>query len=235
MTFDVRMTDRLGVQVAATLPDVTRTAAVARPNGTTIDFRETFSGIGDTSLLGWYRVRPFRRWVPTVNVGLSLPTGRTETPRFRSELDNGSLVPTSRLQRGSGTVDPIFGASLNREIDPWTVFASLAARTPLAENRDGLRTGVSMELGAGAARYAGSHRLAIFDRLGWLHRQQDVFRGTPVLVGGGDWLYATPGVGVLVGKGVNVQAEVKLPIYRSLANKQLDSAAIFQLGISRAF
>jgi hypothetical protein len=32
-----------------------------------------------------------------------------------------------------------------------------------------------------------------------------------------------------------VQVEVKLPIYRSLANTQLDSSAIFQLGISRAF
>jgi copper chaperone CopZ len=30
-----------------------------------------------------------------------------------------------------------------------------------------------------------------------------------VLVGGGNWLYGTPGIGVLVGKGVNVQAEVK--------------------------
>jgi hypothetical protein len=75
----------------------------------------------------------------------------------------------------------------------------------------------------------------MFGRLGWLHRQQDVFRGRRVLVGGGNWLYATPGVGILVRRGVNVQAEVKLPIHRSLWNKQLDSSAIFQLGISRAF
>ena len=62
-----------------------------------------------------------------------------------------------------------------------------------------------------------------------------MFRGTPVLVGGGNWIYATPGVGILVGKGINVQAEVKLPLYRSLANKQLDSSAVFQFGVSRAF
>ena len=81
----------------------------------------------------------------------------------------------------------------------------------------------------------GTHRVTGFARLGWLHRQQDVFQGTPVLVGGGNWLYLTPGAAVQVGKGVTVQAEVKLPIYRSLANKQLDSSAIFQFGISRAF
>ena len=40
---------------------------------------------------------------------------------------------------------------------------------------------------------------------------------------------------MLVGKGINVQAEVKVPLYRSLANKQLDSQAILQFGISRAF
>jgi hypothetical protein len=54
-----------------------------------------------------------------------------------------------------------------------------------------------------------------------LHRKQDSFRGTRVLVGGGNWLYVTPGIGVLAGKGINVQAEIKVPLYRSLSNKQL--------------
>nr|MBA2514397.1 hypothetical protein [Solirubrobacterales bacterium] len=102
-------------------------------------------------------------------------------------------------------------------------------------NKDGLRTGASFETGAGVARYTPVRRIGVFGRLGWLHREQDIFRGTPVLVGGGNWIYATPGVGILVGKGINVQAEVKLPLYRSLSNKQLDSSAVFQLGVSRAF
>jgi hypothetical protein len=56
-----------------------------------------------------------------------------------------------------------------------------------------------------------------------------------VLVGGGNWLYFTPGIAVVVGKGLQAQAEVKLPVYRSLSNRQLDSSAIFQFGVSRAF
>lgn len=116
-----------------------------------------------------------------------------------------------------------------------TGFASIAARTPLYENGDGLRTGASIEINGGAARELWNHRVTGLARLGWLHRQQDVFRGTPVLVGGGNWLYVTPGVGLLIGKGVNVQAEVKVPLYRSLANKQLDSRAVFQFGVSRSF
>ena len=53
--------------------------------------------------------------------------------------------------------------------------------------------------------------------------------------GGGEWLYVTPGVGVLVGHGLNVQADLKLPLYRRLANRQLDSHAIFEFGVSRQF
>lgn len=234
LTLDVRLTDRFGVQAAATVPDVTRTAVIPRPTGV-FNFKETFSGIGDTSLLGWYRLRPVHGWNVVLNAGGSLPTGKTERPRFRSELEGGSLVPTSRLQRGSGTFDPLFGFSLDRRFTPIIVFGSVAARTPLYENDEGLRTGASWEVNGGAARELGNHRVIGFSRLGWLHRRQDVFDGIPVLVGGGNWLYLTPGVTVQVGKGVNVQAEVKLPIYRSLANKQLDSSAIFQFGISRAF
>lgn len=234
LTLDVRLTEQFGVQAAASVPDITRTAAIPRETGT-FDFKETFSGLGDTSVLGWYRLGPVARWNVVVNVGASLPTGRTERPRFRSELEDGSLVPMSRLQRGSGTVDPLFGFSVDRRFRQAVVFGSMAARTPVHENSDGLRTGASWETNGGLAREVGTHRITAFARVGWLYRAQDFFDGTPVLVGGGNWLYLTPGVAVQVGKGINVQAEVKLPVYRSLANKQLDSSAIFQFGVSRAF
>jgi len=226
LTLDARFTPQLGVQAAVTLPDVTRSAT---------NFSETFQGLGDTSLIGWYRLRPIHRWYVVMNLGASLPTGKTETPRFRAELQGGDLVPLSRLQRGSGTVDPLFGASVTRSALGVTLFGNVAARTPLYENGTGLRTGASSEVNSGMAREIGSHRVSAFARLGWLHRQQDAFEGTPVLVGGGNWLYLTPGVAVQVGGGINVQAEVKVPVYRSLANRQLDSSAILQFGISRGF
>ncbi|MGQ0733357.1 MAG: hypothetical protein ACT4QD_06825 [Acidobacteriota bacterium] len=234
VTLDLRLTERLGVQVAGTFPNVTRTAALPRPTGP-FNFSETFSGLGDTSVLTWYRLRPIKRWYAIVNAGLSLPTGKTETPRFRPELANGNLVPVSRLQRGSGTVDPLIGASVNRRLGAFTFFNSAAARLPVTENDVGLRTGQSAEFNTGVARALGTHRVTGFARLGWLHREQDVFLGTPVLVGGGDWVYLTPGIAAQVGKGINVQAEVKFPILRTLANRQLDSSAVFQFGISRAF
>lgn len=234
MTVDVRITNQFGLQAAASIPDVTRSAVVPRPTGA-FNFKETFRGMGDTAVLGWYRLRPVRSWYTVINGGASFPTGKTETPRFRPELESGSLVPMSRLQRGSGTFDPLFGLNVARRFEALTVFGSVAARIPLAENDDGLRTGASSEVNTGLARDLGTSRVSALVRLGWLHREQDSFRGTPVLVGGGNWLYITPGIAAQIGKGINVQAEVKMPLYRSLANKQLDSSAIFQFGVSRAF
>lgn len=103
----------------------------------------------------------------------------------------------SRLQRGSGTVDSIVGLSVEHPLHGGRWIGSLAARTPVAENSDGLRVGASWELGTGWAHTVKTHRVMAFGRMDWLHRQQDVFNGTPVLVGGGNWLYLTPGVAVM--------------------------------------
>jgi hypothetical protein len=233
LTGDLRLTQAFGVQVTATVPDVTRSAVVERPTST-VDFSETFYGTGDTSVIAWRRYATFG-WNLTVNGGVSLPTGKTERPRFRTELDDGSLVPTSRLQRGTGTFDPIVGMSMNKligQIFPpgLRVFVSGAARAPLAENEFGLRTGASWEIGAGASREVKWHPLIAIGRISWLHRERDVFERTPVLVGGGNWLYVAPAVALALGK-VTIQAELKVPVYRDLANRQLDAARSVQVGV----
>ena len=61
------------------------------------------SGLGDIVAGAWYRGGSPPRWSWTANRALSIPTGATRRPRFRDELVNGSLVPLSRLQRGTGT------------------------------------------------------------------------------------------------------------------------------------
>ena len=234
VTGDVRITDLFGVQVTTTLPDVTRSAVVQRP-ASTIVFSETFRGVGDTSVIAWQRFVTATGWNVTLNAGVSLPTGKTEQPRFRGIDENDSLIPASRLQRGSGTVDPLVGLSANKVVaglfPPGTrVFVSGAARVPLAENEFGLRTGASWEIGGGGSREIKFHWLVAIARLSWLHREQDVFDGVPVLVGGGDWIAVAPSAAVNIGP-VTVQAEIKLPVYRSLANRQLDASRSFQVGI----
>jgi hypothetical protein len=233
VTADVRLFKAAGLQLTTTIPDVTRSAVVARPDGD-LEFSETFAGLGDMSLIAWHR-RVLRGWNVTFNGGTSLPTGRTERPRFSAELDGDSLVPVSRLQRGTGTFDPLLGVTVNRSysqlLPPGTrLFASAAVRAPIAENEHGLRTGASSEIGFGGSRETFWHQLVIIARLSWLHRAQDVFAGVPVLVGGGDWIYLSPGAAVTFGK-FTVQTEFKFPVHRTLANRQLDSPRSFQIGV----
>lgn len=233
LSFDVRLTPRLGLQFTGAVPLIVRTGVVPRPAGA-IEFRDEVRGLGDTTAGVWYR-RSRGGWNWTINGGISIPTGSTRKPRFRPELEAGSLVPMSRLQRGSGTWDPLFGLVVEHPIAGGRWVNSLATRTPLAQNDDGLRVGAAWEWSSGWARTLGTHKAMAYGRFDWLHRQQDAFNGTPVLVGGGDWLYASPGIAVVIAKNINVQAEVKLPLYRQLRNRQLDSQAIFQIGIARTF
>jgi hypothetical protein len=233
LTFDARITPRLGAQFSTAIPLIVRTGTVQRASGP-VHFRDSVRGWGDTTAGLWYRrTRGSLTW--TVNGGLSIPTGSTRRPVFGSELQGGSLVPLSRLSRGSGTWDPLLGAVLDRPLRGGRWVTSLAARIPLMENDDGLRTGASWEAGSGWAHTLGTHKAMGYVRADWLHREQDVFEGTPVLVGGGDWWYLSPGVAVMVGKGLNAQLEVKLPVYRHLSNRQLDSRAVFLFGLSRGF
>ena len=231
---DYRVSTRLGLQVSTTVPYIARTGVVHQSGGD-LAFRDAVHGLGDTNVVGWYHGGNPLRWHWTVSAGLSLPTGDTRPPRFRAELSEGSLVPLSRLEAGSGTVDPTVGLSVEHKLHGGRLVSSLAARLPLAENSDGLRVGASSEVGTGWAHEVRTHRVMGYGRLSWLHREQDVFQGTPVLVGGGDWMYLTSGVGVMVAHALNAQAEIKLPMYRHLANRQLDSHAILQFGISRQF
>ena len=234
VSVDYRVTPRLGLQASTAVPLIARTGVVERAGGSR-SFRDEVRGLGDTVAGIWYRGGSPGRWSWTLNGGMSMPTGSTRAPRFREELHDGGLVPLSRLQRGSGTWDPILGAVVEHPVYGGRWVTSLAMRAPLAENSEGLRTGASWELGSGWAHTVRTHKVMAYGRIDWLHRQQDIFRGTPVLVGGGDWIYLTPGIAVMVGHGINVQADVKLPLYRDLANRQLDSRAIFQFGVSRSF
>jgi len=233
VSVDARLTPRLGLQFATAVPLIARTGTVQRAAGP-FAFRDEVRGLGDTTAGVWYR-RTQERWTWTLNGGLSIPTGSTRKPRFRPELEGGSLVPMSRLSRGSGTWDPLVGVAIERPVAGGRWVSSFAARMPFAENDDGLRVGASWEVGTGWAHTLGTHRVMGYARADWLHREQDVFKGLPVLVGGGDWYYMSPGLAVMAGKGVNLQAEVKIPVYRKLANRQLDSRAIFQFGVSKSF
>jgi hypothetical protein len=88
-------------------------------------------------------------------------------------------------------VGPVFGISAERPLAGGRGVTSFAARTPLVENRDRLRVRASSELSAAWAHTVRTHKVIADGCVDWLHRQH-TYHGTPVLVGGGDWLDRRP-------------------------------------------
>jgi hypothetical protein len=88
------------------------------------DFTMTSDGIGDTTVLGKYRVYTNDNLVPTNQLsflmGLSIPTGSIDKRFTNSTVNNGNttLLPY-KMQLGSGTFDPIFGLTYQGSRDPF--------------------------------------------------------------------------------------------------------------------
>jgi hypothetical protein len=157
LTLDMRWTRRAGAQASTSIPLIERTGVVPRATGSSA-FSDRVRGLGDSVVGAWYRGGKPTSWSWTVNGSLSIPTGSTRAPRFRPELVEGSLVPTSRLQRGSGTWDPLVGLALEHPLNGGRLVNSFVARVPLAQNRDGLRVGASWQAGTGWAHTLFTHR-----------------------------------------------------------------------------
>lgn len=90
----------------------------------TSGFTMDSDGIGDTKLLGKYRIfadddlAPRRQF--SALFGMSLPTGSTDETFDNHPVaaQNGTILPF-KMQLGSGTVDPIIGVTYQGSKDPW--------------------------------------------------------------------------------------------------------------------
>jgi hypothetical protein len=112
---------------------------------------ETLFRLGDVSV-ALPLTRPAGRWTLGASVGLSLPTGRTESDPF--ELGELGL-PHQHIQFGTGTLDPLIGASVSRESGGTSWSASGNARLTLYQNAHEYRAGDRFGLAAGVGRTFG--------------------------------------------------------------------------------
>ncbi len=86
-------------------------------------FTMTSAGLGDTRLIGKYRVLKNDNLAPTQQLsllfGMSIPTGSINKEFTNNPVpgQNGTILPF-KMQLGSGTVDPIIGAAYQGSADP---------------------------------------------------------------------------------------------------------------------
>jgi hypothetical protein len=108
---------------------------------------ETLLHIADPKLAALI-TRAKTPWTLAASVGVSAPIGRTEENPFAL----GRLgLPHQHIQFGTGTWDPMFGASASRTLGDLSVHASVSAKATLYENSHGYRAGdrYGAELGMG--------------------------------------------------------------------------------------
>jgi hypothetical protein len=107
------------------------------PGGDIHHRNETLLGPGDPWLMAvaGRRIGP---WSAALRGGITIPLGKTEANPF--DLGRRGL-PHQHIQFGTGTWDPLAGASLGRRFGEVMTSATVLARLPVSENRHGYRAG----------------------------------------------------------------------------------------------
>ena len=212
------------------------------------EFTTRSSGIGDTRLMGLFRLHTdavhHLHWIG----GVSLPTGSiTESDDVLSPMNTR---PTLRLpypmQLGSGTVDLLGGISYLANKGPWGWGAQYRATIRTGENDEGYTFGDVHRLTAWVSRRWWSS-LSGSLRLEWRRRDnvtgRDPLIAAPVQTAdpdrqGGEWLELSAGVN-WAGRGAwaghRLALEVGAPLRQDLEGPQLEIDHVATVGYQYSF
>jgi hypothetical protein len=213
----------------------------------------TVSGIGDLSLLAKYRVTEGERTGFAIIAGIKVPTGSTH----RTSID-GERLETEH-QPGSGSWDPILGASAGTKIGPVQLTASALYQmsTKGAQNTrlgNRLQGGIALShrFGPRSPLHAESHNHHHGDELDehpaprrsfwdafvelageWEGRQK--IDGVIEQASGGKWVYVAPGARFVAASGWSVGAALALPVWQEIRASHPENRLRVMLSLGRAF
>jgi hypothetical protein len=220
--------------ISATLPLIDRDHThIHNHRGAQLVESWSFREVGDARVLGrrqWRSESPAAERLDSygVNLGLKLPTGKRD-------LSNGDGAIAERsLQPGSGTTDLLVGGFFSRTLgsgSSW--FADALVQSPL-DMRDDYEPGARASVDLGYRREFGA-ALAGMLQLNLLFKDRDKGSQAEPANTGGTFLYASPGVGYLVGKSVQVYGFVQLPLYQYVNGVQLVADWALAAGVSTRF
>lgn len=204
--------------------------------------RERISGVGDTlAAVHWTPIHddlpedadkdafltPLR-WKLALTGGVTIPTGK---PR---RIDGTPGVPGSMLQTGSGTFQPVLGASARADWGGLAVTGSAWFTLPFYANRNDYEGGVSSRLALGVEVRPidwASIRLAVDGRF----NGRDSIDGELLPVGGGTRLSFHPRVVVNPTDSLSLFVGVDVPWLVSVPERVLETDITFEAGFSFSF
>ncbi len=207
------------------------------------NLRERVSGIGDTQLIfrwtaidsglteeeqiPWLADSP--RFRLRVSFGVSLPTGKTRSPN----LSIGG-TPTSLLQTGSGTFQPLLGVGTRWDWGGIALTADVQSTLPFYENDNDFQQGVSINSSLGF-ELKPTDGLILRIAIDGDYRKRDLQFGDRIEPGGGLRVAAHPVIIWSPIEELQIFAGVVLPFYRNVPQRLLDTAAKVEFGVSFVF
>lgn len=195
---------------------------------------ETLFGLADPWLLGQH-ARKFGRAAMDVRAGVSLPLGNTEENPYVLAEEGESH---EHVQFGTGTFNPILGASLGYDLRSWFPMWFFLAQIVLYENGHGYRGGNRFASGLFASSSLGLERWRF--RLGpevqaetaesWdgTAHELDGNRGRVDVLG-------TAGASFGFAPAWRIAATARVPLYTHAVGGRLDYPVILELGLTRTF
>jgi hypothetical protein len=211
------------------------------------------AGIGDTSVLAKYRLTEGADFGFALIGGIKLPTASTH-----KHSPGGERLETEH-QPGTGSWDPIVGASASSPLGPVTLTASAlyqfsgeGAQHSRLGNRLQGGMALSHRFGAQTSQHLESHNHHHGDELDehadvqhsswdgfvelageWEGRQK--IDGEIEEASGGKWFWLAPGVRFNAASGWSATAAVAIPVYQRIRPSHPDNSYRLTLALGRAF
>ena len=217
---------------AAQLPVVNRSHShIDDPTGTATEESWNFTQIGDTRVLGTYRVSSEKNPLASYGAtfGVKLPTGD-------HRVQNGDGVVAERaLQPGTGSTDLVYGvfysgAAPTSEASWWV--QALAQQALLI--KDDFRPGNQYQLNLGY-RQPLARDLRGLLQLNTLVKSRDSGAEAEPDLSGSTTVFLSPGLSWSATRDFEVYGFVQLPIYRYVNGVQLSASRAYVIGASVRF
>lgn len=185
--------------------------------------REGFVGLGDSEVRARLFVFRDRELSPThllaLAVGLKLPTGPVKTSQMAGT--------NPELLAGTGSFDPLLGATYSYFAEPWSLYVSEMLFIPTRSSRD-LRVGVSWR-GTYTAQYQALEELAVRLSAETRLEARTTFGAQNVADTGGFIAHVAPGLVLSPVVDLVIQLAVHVPVVNALYGTH-DEGPVFELG-----
>ncbi|MEI6861155.1 MAG: hypothetical protein WCL04_02780 [Verrucomicrobiota bacterium] len=202
-------------------------------DGDTVASTSQASGVGDVRVSARYSfTTPGRTRGVTLQLGLKLPTGRTDQT-FATGPQAGTPLDRA-LQLGTGTTDLLANVTGFARPGPyWGWFAQAQAVRPL-NTHDSFRPSPSLGVNLGVRRLTNgwvTPQLQLNAR--WDGRESGANADTPN--SGGTFVFLSPGLTVELGSRASAFAIVQLPVWQRVNGLQLEPNWLLSTGVRWQF